>query len=187
LIYAPGYGDRSFKMKSLSVFDISFTGLSNGVHRFDYELGEAFFTEFGDEKFNSAAVKVNIDLDKSDGILTLLFRIDGEITTLCDRCLEEVTLPVKDTKVMLVAFEGNEKRPKEVDDIVVLDHKAHVLNVAQHMYDYVSLSLPMRRVHNEGECDEEAIKVLESKLGKPEIATDPRWEKLKNIADPEQE
>ncbi len=168
-------------MKSLSVFDISFTGLSNGVHRFDYELSELFFAEFGDDEFVRALVKVDVDLDKRDNILTLMFRINGDITTLCDRCLEEVTLHINETRVMLVGFEGNEKRPVDADDIVVLDHKEHVLNVAQHMYDYVSLSLPMRRVHEEGECDEEALRIIQQKLSVNEPTADPRWDKLKSI------
>ena len=69
--------------------------------------------------------------------------IAGSVTVPCDRCLENLVIPV-DT-----SFE--ETYTPESD----------VLDISQEVYDYVLTSLPMVRVHPEGECNGETTKYLE--------------------------
>jgi DUF177 domain-containing protein len=164
-------------MKKLTEFDIPLAGLSVGNHQYNFELNELFFKEFGDEEFIKAGVKVKLQLEKSEYVITLNFALQGVITTRCDRCLEEITVPVNNNEVLLVRFDSEIKPEDAVDDIIVLNRKDSHLNVAQHLYDYVSLSLPMRIVHKEGECDPEIEKLLDKEVK----GNDSRWDKLKSI------
>ncbi|MBK8875259.1 MAG: DUF177 domain-containing protein [Bacteroidetes bacterium] len=110
----------------------------------------------------------------------------GSLHMNCDRCLEDFDMPVDTTVVMLVKF--GEPGVGETDDIIVISHSDSHLNIAQHIYDYLSLQVPMRVVHPDDEsgnptCDPEFIaKLNEIKEESPEDGpVDPRWEALKKL------
>jgi uncharacterized metal-binding protein YceD (DUF177 family) len=167
-------------MKKFSTFDIPFAGLSLGKHQFEFELDEAFFQEFDNDSINDSNLKVVLEFEKDDNIFTLLFRINGTLTKKCDRCLGDLELEVSEEKKMLVKFDSDPEE-KEVDDIIVMSRNDHQINVSQHIYDFVTLSLPMRSVHDEGECDPKIEELLGKNIVKEEVEVDPRWDKLKGI------
>ena len=50
------------------------------------------------------------------------------------------------------------------------------------LYEFISLSLPLKNVHPKGECDSQMIeKVNEFSRVEEEEKIDPRWGKLKNL------
>ena len=64
---------------------------------------------------------------------------------------------------------------------------AHSINLAEHIYDYLSLLVPIRVIHADDEngistCDPEFLKRIES-ASAPGSAenSDPRWDALRNI------
>jgi uncharacterized metal-binding protein YceD (DUF177 family) len=108
----------------------------------------------------------------------------GEFTMICDRCLEEFQMPVETDQTMLVRF--GEPGIGETDDIIVISRNDHELNVAQHIYDYLSLLVPMRVVHPDDEngvpgCNQEIIDKLEARNKEKENQGDPRWDALKKL------
>ena len=60
-----------------------------------------------------------------------------------------------------------------------------VIDLAQWLYEYVAVRIPMQHIHPDGECDPEVTKYIvdedeiESKKNDDEI--DPRWEALKKL------
>jgi len=167
-------------MKKLGAFDIPFAGLSLGSHQYDFELDETFFKEFDNDSINGGNLKVVLEFEKGESIFTFRFRIKGILITKCDRCLNDLELNIAEEKEMLVKFDSD-LDDKEIDDIIVINRNEHVINVSQHIYDFVTLSLPMRSVHEEGKCDPEVDNFLSKESGIEEQEVDPRWEKLKGI------
>lgn len=167
-------------------YSIPFAGMAKGEHRFEYEIDDAFFKTFENSVIEKAQVHVVLDFLKAETVLTLSFHFKGEIEQTCDRCLEEFKIPVDKTQILLVRF--GEPGVGETDDIIVISHSDHHINVAQHIYDYLSLSVPIRVVHPDDEdgnptCNPEFLKKLsgiveEEKINKD---VDPRWEVLKNL------
>ena len=51
----------------------------------------------------------------------------------------------------------------------------------QYFYETLSLFIPIRRVHQEKDCNPEIINRLQSDGDNDEGDTDPRWEKLKEL------
>ena len=47
-------------MKDLKEFDISFIGLKEGIHQFDYKIEKEFFYFFNYEEFYNSNVNVNL-------------------------------------------------------------------------------------------------------------------------------
>ena len=78
----------------------------------------------------------------------------------------------------------------EDDDLITVDEREGVLDVAWFIYEFIALNIPAKHVHTPGKCNAAMIKVLEehsatrSSGENEEAAVDPRWnglEKLKTI------
>lgn len=78
-----------------------------------------------------------------DGAVSVKCHVAGSVTVQCDRCLADLVMPV-DT-----SFE-DEDHPIE----------GNLVDLRQDVYDYVCISLPLQRVHEEGACDPEVLKFL---------------------------
>ncbi|MFM7053467.1 MAG: YceD family protein [Bacteroidota bacterium] len=168
----------------LNKYSIPFAGLAEGSHRFEYEIDDSFFELFDHSVVHHAKVRVELDFIKSATVLTLVFHIRGHITMNCDRCLDDFDMPVDFRQTLVVRF-GDQAR-EESDDVIVIPHGELVLDVSQHIYDYISLQVPMRAVHPEDEngvsgCDPEVIRKLNEESQAPEESSDPRWEALKKF------
>ena len=170
-------------MDRMEQFSIPFAGLARGMHQFEYEIDDKFFESFENSVIEKAVVHVDLDLLKEDNMLTLTFRFNGHITHACDRCLEAFDLPLHETRTMLVKFGDPAKG--DSDEVVVISAGDHHINVAPHIYDYLTLMLPIRMVHPDQEngepgCNPEFLSKIQRAPDKEEV--DPRWAALKNLS-----
>ena len=168
-------------MDRLEKYSIPFAGLGRGSHPFEFEIDDQFFELFENSVITHAKVHVDLDFNKAETVLTLTFHLKGYITQTCDRCLEEFNIPVDSREILLVRF--GVPGVGESDNIIVIAHNDHQINVAQHIYEYLSLMVPMRVVHPDDEngnpgCNPEFLDRLENNS---EQSGDPRWEILKNL------
>ena len=170
-------------MKKLDRFDIQFSGLSAGTHDFEYELDRSFFDELGDEETRKAEIKVDVKLLKDESMMTFLFRMKGSVTRSCHRCLEDVNVPVVVNSQMIVRYENSTYNDDEIDDLVLIGRNQHSLNLAQHIYDFIILAIPMRVVHEKGDCDDSVTGLIGKKEEDTVREMDPRWAKLRDIKD----
>ena len=90
--------------------------------------------------------------------------IKGTLTVECDRCLGELDLPVDVSERLSVKFGSDDSDAQALDEegreIVFVPADDTDLDMRQIIYDYTCLSLPMQRVHAEGECDPEVTRYL---------------------------
>src|SRR5690606_15789123 len=91
-------------MKKLKDFDIPFVGLKQGKHQFDFDIKTAFFDAFEYDDFNSADVKVTLELDKRSNLLELTFEARGYVNVNCDVCNEEYDQEIKGKLHLVVKF-----------------------------------------------------------------------------------
>lgn len=170
-------------MNPLKEYIISFAGLKPGEHRYDYLIEHSFFGKFEYSRIHEARVWVNVLLTKQQEMFLLDFTITGTVHVSCDRCLEYFDLPVEGTNRLLVHF--GEKMEEETDELIILPKSESEINIAQYIYEFISLLVPMRVVHPAGKdgmvlCDPKAAEVLK-KLSAKKHGDDPRWNTLKNI------
>lgn len=184
----------SERMSERSEYVIQYSGLKLGTHSFEFEIGKSFFESFDYTEILDCKVNVRLDLEKSTTMLVLLFEIKGEVTFPCDRCLEPVVLPISGNYRQVAKISDYEE-PDDNDEIVVLPSAEYEIDVTKFIYDFIMLSVPYKRVHPEGGCDEEALKNLDDYLveesAEDEDADhtedednddmDPRWKALLNI------
>ncbi|MCX6290544.1 MAG: DUF177 domain-containing protein [Bacteroidetes bacterium] len=173
-------------MKRREKFVINFGSLSKGIHEFVFEVDDSFFEHFENSIAQQAHADVLVTLEKKDDLLLVDFTIEGIAKLPCDRCLEELEIPLEGYNELMVKF--GEKEEEESEDVIVLPAKAHELDVSQFIYEYITMLIPLRNIHLEDDdgnstCNPEAIKNLEKyRIHEEEIKpTDPRWEALKKI------
>lgn len=180
---------RSVQMEQSVDTTIQFSGLKSGVYHYDYTLDNSFFSEYKNEKILDANVVFDVKLEKSERMMMFYFAYSGEVTTMCDRCLGEMQLPIEGEQTLCVKFSDNEQSDNE--DVIILHENEYKIDLAQWMYEYVAVSIPIQCVHPDDAdgnptCDPEMLKYIsEESNGEPtptdEEAIDPRWEALKQL------
>lgn len=174
-------------MNYLSQYTIPFSGLSEGKHQFDFTVDDRFFAEFETSEVEKGDLEISVELEKRSTYLGLNFLINGTVELVCDRCLENFIHHVESKRKLLVKF--SEKPVEDEAEMIYLHPSSFQVEVAQYIYEFVILSLPIRRVHPDGEngeslCDPVMMKKLEelrhhsNTLDEPE---DPRWNELRKI------
>ena len=176
-------------MNKLKDYNIAFKGLKDGKHDFHYKIEQPFFEAIGNSVIEDGTFDVDVVMDKKSQMLQFDFNIKGEAETACDNCLGKMTLPVSYQGRMYVKFGIMYDEPS--DEIIILPHEENEFNVAQLIYEFIVVSMPLRSVHEDPEdCDPEMISKLEEFSSdnhgqdiesKEEI--DPRWEALKKLKD----
>ena len=171
-------------MKSLSPYLIKFSGLKEGIHLFNYELGNKFFKNFDYYDFLDAKLFAKLELEKQSTLLNLKFSFSGEIEVQCDVSMESFNLDLETEHAVVVKFK---------DDIISTDDKvifmpagSHSIDVSHLIYESIILAVPQKKVHpgiENGSLKSEIVEKLEALKPKKNFKekTDPRWDKLKDL------
>ena len=176
-------------LKSLQEYRIPFKGLKIGKHNFKFEVTEAFFNEFEYSLVKSGNLTVDLEMDKQETLLILLFTISGDIHLSCDVCLADYPSAINIEERQIVKFTGDENLEDDTEEIVMLSRNEFEVDVSGLIYEYINLAVPyISRCDDEGNtewCDKEMIRKLNELSGENKeennSTDDPRWEALKNI------
>jgi uncharacterized metal-binding protein YceD (DUF177 family) len=165
-------------MFKLSDFQISFSGLKLGAHRFDFQIEDSFFQLYDYAELDSGQINAIILLQKKSNMLELEFQIRGNVTLACDTCTDNYIQSIEGNFKQIVKF-SDVTELKETDEIIILSTNEHTLNVAHQLYEFIHLSLPSRRTHSdEADCNQEILEKLEELAFQEPEAIDPRWSTL---------
>ncbi len=166
-------------MKGLSEYNIQFVGLKQGTHFYEFNVDNSFFEEFDCLDYDKAMFKVDLEFIKQSTMMRLNFNFAGTILVPCDRCLNEVEIPVEGEGNLVIKF--GQSKFEETDEILVLPENEFEINIASYIYEYISVHIPRKRVHTESECDADVLKKLNKLEEKKETEIDPRWSGLKDF------
>ncbi len=162
---------------------IKFAGLTDTKHKFEFQIDKKLFEEFEAEDILDADLFLNLTLDKSERRLVFAFKISGFIDVVCDRCLEQMQLPVNIEEEYYVKF--GEKFEELDVNLYEIPHNEHSFDISRLIFDYVMLQKPMRCVHGEGGNKQRCNRDMSDMLDDPEFkeyrTTDPRWDALREI------
>lgn len=168
--------------KELRDFEIQFVQLPNGEHEYEFELKPAFFSLFPETLVDQGEGKVHLRLLKTETMLTLHFEIEVALTLTCDISLKEYVQPIRVQKRLLVKFGEEESEPD--DEVIIIRNDRNNLNIADFIHQYISLEVPMKKVHPDlAEADRPDL-VYSTSSEEEEQQTesiDPRWEALKKL------
>lgn len=171
-------------MASNKEYIIPFEGLKNGKHSFEFKITTAFFEELAYSIIQGGDVKVDFQLNKKDTMLIGDFEMSGTIQKPCDRCTELMDIDIDVSHQMIYKFGENES---EDENLIVLPSSAFTIDISSTMYELLTVSLPTRNVHDENECNEEMLDLIDKYVDSSEEEDtdedeiDPRWNALKNL------
>jgi len=171
-------------MKSLSPYLVKFSGLKEGVHLFDFEIGNKFFKNFDYYDFEDANIKSILELEKKENLLNLKFRFNGEVQVQCDLSMEIFSLKLETHYDVIVKFKDD--TISSDDKVVFLPFGSNSIDVSHIMYESVILAIPQKKIHpgiKNGTLKSDIIEKLEKLKPKKNFKekTDPRWDKLKDL------
>ncbi len=142
-------------------FIIQIKGLQNGEHEYEFPIDGAFFRNFENSQILDADLNADVLLEKGGGWMNIEADVTGTVTVECDRCLDDVVLPMDFYCTMTVKF-AKDLSDDDGDEFIVMDPTESELDLSQFLYDYVCLNLPLQKVHPEGECNEQMMQKLGS-------------------------
>lgn len=161
-------------------YKIPFEGLSVKQHKFRFHLGDEFFEHFEHSEIEKANIDVETILDRKSAIMVFDFRLKGQVTTNCDRCMKPLEIQIEFEDQLMVGF-GEEPGHTDEEIFVVGPHE-HVIDVSQFLYEYAHLGLPLRKhCANESDCDQDVLGKLRDLTRREDDDTDSRWEALKGL------
>jgi uncharacterized metal-binding protein YceD (DUF177 family) len=126
---------------------IDYKTLESGTYEFDYHIDKDFFSMFDEPLAQDGNADVHAAMRATSAGLSIRLDISGTLQVECDRCLETFDMPI-DASYDLVVKYGDKTTPlDEADDVITIGDDDDFLDLSQHIYEYVVLSLPARRVH----------------------------------------
>lgn len=123
-------------------FIVKLNDLPSGRTALEWTADGEFFESFGNPDILDARLDVAAEVVNHGATVDVDCRIAGMVTVQCDRCLDELDIPVE----------------AEFSEVFTPD--APDLDLSQDIYDYVCVSLPLRRTHPEGGCNQETVRFL---------------------------
>lgn len=126
-------------------------GLSLGKHIFEYEVNDSFFEDLEYSLVQKGNLKVHLELEKKGTMMLATFKIIGVVCTECDRCTAPLELNIAGEYRLIYKF-GLEDSDDE--NLIVLHPDEYQINVKDPIYELIIISLPARKIHKQGECDE---------------------------------
>ena len=171
-------------MNSLESLKIDLKGLKDEETSLEFILDDTYFEALDGADVKKGSLHVSVSIRKATGFFEFDFHTDGEIVIPCDRCLDDMTLPV-DTDNCLIVKLGSVY--SEEDDVIVVPENEGILDMAWLIYEFVALVIPIRHVHAPGKCNPamtQALEELSADRSSDEESSqpvDPRWAKLKDL------
>ena len=177
--------------------------MPEGTQTFEYHLGKQFFVNMESADIHDADLTVSLTVDHKGELYNLDFQIEGTVTLICDRCLDDLIFPIATSYAISVKY--GEDYNDDSDDLLVIPESDSYLNVAYMIYDTVALAVPIKHVHPLGKCnrqmsamlrkhrarrtdDEDAeleetlIEEMDSMPDRPsDQPSDPRWDELRKL------
>ena len=177
--------------------------MQQNTQAFEYLLDNQFFANIGGEDIQKGKINTRLTVTKKGNAFDLSFTFSGTVIVPCDRCLDDMDLPVETSAHLIVKF--GKDYSEESDEIVIIPESEGIINLAWFLYEFVALAIPIKHVHAPGKCNKQMTSKLKKHSAKSsdddgqsfdsddaddviitdddadEEKTDPRWDALRGL------
>ena len=191
----------SIALGKFDKYKIELKNMKADSAKYEFTLDNQFFVDLDGPEVQKGKLAVELNVKKTSGVFLLDFQTEGFVIVPCDRCLDEMELPVSTSDKLKVKLGSSFA---EEGDIVVVPEEDGYINIAWFLYEFIALNIPMKHVHAPGKCNKGMVGPLRKHLRisaadedaedftaddsfvaetseRDEI--DPRWNELKKILD----
>ena len=197
---------KAFTLGKFDIYKIPLNTLAIGNHTFDYVLDTEYFKKIDGQEVQKGKVMAKVLVINTGLDFELNFQLEGIVQVPCDRCLDDMDLPINYKSRLITKF--GEVYAEEGDDIIIIPKSEGEINIAWFLYEFIALSIPIKHIHAPGKCnkfmslklkkhltkgpdDEDEDIGVEFEDSEPLVdfeetdsqQTDPRWDELKKIID----
>lgn len=130
---------------------IPFVGLKIGTHRYEFNIDKSFFEGVEDTLIEDANVRIELAFEKKETMMIAEFSLSGIVNTPCDRCNDPMEVNIHGDYRIVYKF-GTEV--SEDENLVILHPESFELDLSAPIYELLVISLPARKIHPEGGCNE---------------------------------
>lgn len=143
-------------MNSIDKYKIPYRSLAEGKHNIKLHIDSQMLASVEDGEIHGGDCDVDIVLTKKLSMLRFDIAISGTVMVDCDRCLEEISIPVDYEGVLIVKITTEVQNSEFViddkaEDTLLLNPMVEEVDLEEYLYDSVILSLPIQRIHEEDE------------------------------------
>ncbi len=169
---------------------------------YEYRLDNEFFANIDGPEVQRGKIDVVVTVNRTATLFEIDFDLAGVIYIPCDRCLDDMELPIDVVEKLYVKL-GHEYI-EESDNMITIPEDEGGINIAWFLYEYIALAIPIKHTHPYGKCNKEISEKLqqlsahritdddaaldempplidESDENPDERPTDPRWDALKKL------
>ena len=148
---------QSFQRKQvnkniLSKYRIDIFRLENKCYVHEFEGDDTFFQALEQELIEKGHFHATVSLDKTETMIQLNYRIVGSVELTCDRSLELFDYPFDVTQRMILKFADHTEELTE--ELMLLDRHVQQINVAQDIFDFIGLQIPIKKLHPRFQAEE---------------------------------
>ena len=153
-------------MGKFSIYNIPLKSLAEQCQIYEYTLDNDYFALVSDNDSEVKRGNIGLSLEVKREALSfeLTFKLAGTVFVPCNRCLDDMPIEVETENRLIVKF--GKEYSEESDEIVVIPESEEDINIAWFVYEFISLSIPIKHVHLPGKCN----KLMSSKLDKHRVA-----------------
>lgn len=182
-------------MKKQNKYGLSLINLKNKEYQHNFLVEDDFFSQFEESIIERATINIDIKMLKSETMIQLYFIFIGNVQLVCDRSLDVFDYPIDFQEKMIFKFGEDDEVIS--DEIEIINRTRIYLDLNQHIYEFINLAIPMKKLHprfeedaEEHDDEDENLKVVyqsnneqnpkkENKSNQTE--EDPRWAALKKL------
>jgi len=171
-------------MEALKKYKIDIADLSLGEREYQFEFNDELFNNFENSIAEKGCGIIKIVLNKTESFIELSLHISGIIELSCDRSLDLFDFPIDTRQEVIIKFGDEPDLVEDEEDILFITWNTPSINVAQLIYEYISMEIPMKRLHprfQENDDKNDELIYSSEVNSEEEIEADPRWNKLKEL------
>ena len=138
---------------------IDLSRLPLGVHEFDIQLDDEFFSSLEKSEILSGTVSAQVTLHLREEDYSLNIAVHGTVFVVCDRCLDPMPIDIHD-----------EQEIWSEDEEEISNHQSQISNTNRELdlswlaYEIVSINIPIVHSHQAGACNKHMELLLHEHL-----------------------
>jgi len=151
-------------MKVPDQFSILLKSIGEGTKTLDFKLNEAFFLSHDNLLLGTCEINLQVVINGGPELMEFILTHKGYMETNCDRCLEQIRLPLEGRREFLVKFVDEDQEDEE--EILYIKLEEDRYDLGGLINEVITLSLPIVKVYDcqdetEPPCDPEILKFLQ--------------------------
>ena len=129
----------------LNTFKIDIFRLENKQYMHEFEGENDFFEALDQNLIQKGHFKATVALNKNETMIQMIYKISGSVELTCDRSLDLFDFSVDITQKMILKFSDHNEEITE--ELMLIDRNTQYINVAQDVFDFIGLQIPIKKLH----------------------------------------